>query len=102
MGYRYALHCGQLPGKPDIVLTSRKKVVFVHGCFWHAHNCRWGKVRPRTNSQYWKEKISSNTKRDKTHLKALKVAGWQILVIWECNLRAPQELKQKLAQFLQN
>jgi DNA mismatch endonuclease (patch repair protein) len=100
MGYRYALHCRQLPGKPDIVLTSRRKIVFVHGCFWHAHKCRWGDVRPKTNSQYWREKISSNAERDKKHLKALQLAGWRILVVWECQVRSPSKLTGRLSRFL--
>lgn len=100
MRYRYALHCRQLPGKPDIVLTSRKKIVFVHGCFWHAHKCRWGEVTPRTNGEYWKEKISSNTKRDKKHLKALRLAGWRVLVVWECQVRSPNRLTWRINRFL--
>jgi len=86
MGYRYALHCGNLPGKPDIVLTKRKRIVFVHGCFWHAHNCRRGAVRPKTNNQYWTEKIGSNVRRDKKHLKALKAAGWLVMIVWNAKL----------------
>src|SRR5215204_3893132 len=89
MGYRYALHCSNLPGKPDIVLTSRKKIVFVHGCFWHAHHCRRGTVRPRTNNQYWTEKIRSNVERDRKHLTALKAAGWLVMIVWECQVRTP-------------
>jgi DNA mismatch endonuclease (patch repair protein) len=85
-GYRYRLHCKDLPGKPDIVFRKQRKVIFVHGCFWHKHNCdyfRW----PQTNASFWKDKISSNVKRDEDMYSELETEGWHYLIIWECELR---------------
>lgn len=84
MGFRFRLHRKDLPGKPDIVLPRHRKVVFVHGCFWHMHRCRYGKVVPKTNAEFWQNKRQSNVDRDKRNLKKLKDEGWQTLVIWEC------------------
>ena len=101
MGYRYALHVKRLPGKPDIVLVSRRKVIFVHGCFWHNHRCRRGRRLPITNSKYWKEKRQRNADRDRRHTRCLRDEGWQVLVIWECWTRDEEALRKKLQAFLQ-
>lgn len=85
-GYRYRLHAKELPGKPDLIFPSRRKVVFVHGCFWHGHDCARGTRKPKTNSDYWKEKIARNRERDKTHLLALRRGGWKVRTIWECEM----------------
>lgn len=100
MGYRYALHAKNLPGKPDIVFVSRRKIIFVHGCFWHKHNCRHGSVSPATNSGYWNAKRERNAQRDREHVKALRKNGWHVLVIWECWTRDLSSLSKRLQGFL--
>jgi DNA mismatch endonuclease, patch repair protein len=84
MGYRYSLHRRDLPGKPDLVFTSRRKIIFVHGCFFHMHDCPYGRVVPKTNAEFWQTKRLSNVERDKRNLAALEDAGWQVLTVWEC------------------
>src|SRR6266700_6009312 len=90
MGYRYALHVKRLTGKPDIVLVSRRKVVFVHGCFWHNHTCRHGSKSPTTNSEYWDLKRKRNALRDREPIEALREDDWKVLVIWECWTRSSE------------
>jgi len=86
-GYRYRLHVKNLPGKPDIVLPKYKTVIFVHGCFWHGHaNCKYYVV-PKTNTDWWLQKINGNIAKDAKAVKALKKAGWKIITIWECKLK---------------
>jgi DNA mismatch endonuclease, patch repair protein len=86
-GFRYRLHVKNLPGKPDIVLPKYKTVIFVHGCFWHGHvGCRYYVV-PKTKTQWWLNKINSNTANDEKAIKALKNQGWKVINVWECNLR---------------
>lgn len=99
-GYRYRLHRRDLPGKPDIVFPGRKKVIFVHGCFWHGHDCHRGARLPKTNAAYWNDKISRNRKRDAVHLAALREMGWEALVIWECELSDMTEVMQRAQHFL--
>jgi DNA mismatch endonuclease (patch repair protein) len=86
-GYRYRLHAGKLAGKPDIVFPGRLKAIFVHGCFWHCHDCRYFKW-PKANAEFWRQKIGSNVLRDKTNYDALDRAGWRCMVIWECETKA--------------
>lgn len=100
MGYRYALHAKSLPGKPDLVFVSRKKIIFVHGCFWHKHNCRHGRISPVNNSDYWSGKRKRNAERDKEHIQALRREGWKVLVIWECWTRDADSLSKRLEAFL--
>ena len=100
LGFRYSLHRKDLPGKPDLVLTSRRKVIFVHGCFWHMHSCRYGRVVPKTNTDYWQPKRLSTVKRDKAHIRALKKDGWKVFIAWECQAKDPEKLKEKLLVFL--
>jgi DNA mismatch endonuclease (patch repair protein) len=100
MGYRYALHVKRLPGKPDLVFVSRRKIIFVHGCFWHKHNCRHGRVSPATNSGYWSAKREGNARRDREHVKALRSDGWRVLVLWECWTRDLGSLTKRLESFL--
>jgi len=100
MGYRYALHRKDLPGHPDLVLVKHKKVIFVHGCFWHMHKCRYGKVKPATNVKFWQTKREGNVARDKRNLRKLRKAGWKVLVIWECHTHNPEKLITRLKQFL--
>lgn len=100
MGYRYALNRTNLPGKPDIVLVKHKNIIFVHGCFWHMHNCKYGRVKPATNTNFWQTKRQSNKDRDKRNLKELRKQGWKILVIWECQTKNQDKLTKKLQYFL--
>lgn len=100
MGYRYRLHRRDLPGKPDLVFPSQRKAIFVHGCFWHMHDCRFGLVKPKTNIDYWQNKRLSNVERDKSHIAALKNAGWQVMVVWECQVKSPEALQATLIKFL--
>lgn len=101
MGYRYRLHRSDLPGKPDIVFGPRGKVLFVHGCFWHGHNCKRGSRKPATNSSYWKAKISRNVKRYLKQMDKLAADGWSTLTLWECELKNTEELKRRLVLFLE-
>jgi len=101
MGYRYRLHGKDLPGKPDLVFRGRKKVIFVHGCFWHLHSsCREGRI-PSTRSEYWAPKLNRNQSRDANHLNALRAAGWQVLIVWECEIRDLDPLKDRIRRFLE-
>lgn len=100
MGYRYRLHSKDLPGKPDLVFVGRKKVIFVHGCFWHGHKlCKRARI-PDANREYWSAKIARNAQRDQEHLAALHTSGWRSLVIWECELRDVAALQVKMKEFL--
>ena len=100
MGFRYKLHNSTLPGKPDLVLTRHKKIIFVHGCFWHMHTCRYGRVKPRTNAEFWENKRLGNVKRDRKNIRELKRNGWQILVVWECWTKNIPLLTNKVSKFL--
>lgn len=99
-GRRYRLNGAHLPGKPDLVFTSLRKLVFVHGCFWHGHDCARGARPPKDNAAYWTQKISRNRTRDVSTLRELRRAGWSSLVIWECETRDAAALSRKLAKFL--
>src|SRR5687767_7218174 len=100
LGYRYALHKKDLPGKPDIVLVRHRKIIDVHGCFFHVHKCRYGSVIPATNADFWKAKRLSNVERDKRNLRALKREGWDVLIVWECETRNPSSLETRVQSFL--
>jgi DNA mismatch endonuclease (patch repair protein) len=98
-GYRYRLHRGDLPGRPDLVFGPRHKVIFVHGCFWHAHGCNIAHI-PKSNTNYWLPKLRRNRARDLKNLKNLTVKGWRTLVLWECETRDEVGLKGRLRKFL--
>jgi DNA mismatch endonuclease, patch repair protein len=100
MGYRYRLHRKDLPGKPDLVFSRLHKVIFVHGCFWHGHDCARGARVPAQNRDYWTKKIARNTERDKRAPASLKALGWETLVIWECQTRDERRLNDNLQRFL--
>ena len=100
LGYRYRVHVRDLPGSPDLVFRSRKKVVFVHGCFWHGHDGCKVANRPKTRTAYWDEKFARNRERDVRNQRALKLLGWRSLVIWECELKDMRALGKKLRAFL--
>ncbi len=90
MGYRYRLHRKDLPGKPDLVFPKLRKIIFVHGCFFHLHDCRYGQVVPKTNAEFWKNKRNSNAERDRKNEAELKILGWNILIVWECMTKKNQ------------
>lgn len=101
MGYRYRLHRKDLPGKPDMVFPKRKKVIFVHGCFWHIHSCQYGQVKPKTNADFWEQKRQSNVTRDIQNLEKLEQLGWQVFTIWECEVKDTDLLRKKITEFLE-
>jgi len=101
MGYRYRLHRRDLPGKPDLVFPRLRKVIFVHGCFWHVHDCPYGRVQPATNAAFWSEKRGGNADRDRRHAAELRRAGWRSLVIWECEIRDSERLARRVKAFLE-
>jgi DNA mismatch endonuclease (patch repair protein) len=100
MGYRYRLHVKNLSGKPDLVFPRRRKIIFVHGCFWHMHNCKYGRVKPQTNAEFWQNKRLGNVGRDRKNLSLLKKDGWKVLVVWECWIKNPQSLTNRIIKFL--
>lgn len=100
MGYHFRLHRKDLPGKPDLVFSGLRKVVFVHGCFWHGHDCTRDARPPKANAEYWRKKIERNCIRDAASITELKVHGWRAAVIWECELKKPTRVKRRLARFL--
>ena len=85
-GFRYKINERKLPGSPDIVLPKYRSVIFIHGCFWHGHSCNSGKA-PATNTEFWKEKMNSNKKRDKQAIGNLKKLKWRVIVIWQCEIK---------------
>jgi DNA mismatch endonuclease (patch repair protein) len=99
LGYRYRLHAKNLPGKPDLVFPGRKKVIFVHGCFWHGHDCRQGRA-PTSRTDYWLPKLEENKKRDQAKIDQLATLGWRSLVIWQCKLRNREKLTESILDFL--
>lgn len=101
LGVRYRLHLDALSGRPDIAFPQLHKAIFVHGCFWHGHNCRYGRL-PKSNVRYWKEKIRRNRLRDSANRKALKELGWETLVVWQCNLKDEATLLARLKTFLKH
>ena len=102
MGYRYRLHKTELPGKPDMVFASRKKVIFVNGCFWHSHdNCKLSKP-PKSNKDYWIPKLNRNKERDASVNKMLYDLGWDVLTVWECELKTIDTVREKIKRFLEN
>jgi DNA mismatch endonuclease, patch repair protein len=102
MGFRYSLHRKSLPGKPDIVLPKQKTAIFVHGCFWHMHRCRYGKVVPATNKEFWQSKRLGNVERDKRKQRELRKAGWHVFTIWECLAKNTSRLEKRLRFLLGN
>jgi DNA mismatch endonuclease (patch repair protein) len=98
-GYRYRLQRKNLPGKPDIVLPKYHAVIFVNGCFWHRHNCKYSTI-PQTRSNFWYKKLNDNVQRDKKNIKELTSLGWKVLVIWECEIkRWDSDLEKRINDF---
>ncbi|MBZ9711475.1 very short patch repair endonuclease [Mesorhizobium sp. ESP7-2] len=102
LGFRYRLHRADLPGKPDLVFPTRRKVVFVHGCFWHGHICKRGARPPRQNAAYWSAKIARNVDRDARNQIELHNSGWDVFIVWECETKAGDRatLATRLDKFL--
>jgi DNA mismatch endonuclease (patch repair protein) len=101
MGYRYRLHRRDLPGNPDLAFPGRKKVIFVHGCFWHGHDCAHGRKRPKANATYWNQKLDRNLARDLKNQTLLRQNGWDVMIIWECELRDLDGMRERIARFLE-
>jgi DNA mismatch endonuclease (patch repair protein) len=100
LGYRYRLHARDLPGCPDLVFRQRKKVIFVHGCFWHRHaNCSIARM-PKSRLDFWKPKLEGNRKRDEKNRRTLSREGWKVLTLWECQLKNPARLERRIRRFL--
>jgi DNA mismatch endonuclease, patch repair protein len=100
LGYRYRLHARELPGCPDLVFRPRRKVIFVHGCFWHRHsNCALARM-PKSRLEFWEPKLQGNRERDDRNKKALHGEGWKVLTIWECQLDNVERLKKVIRRFL--
>lgn len=99
MGYRFRLHFSGLPGRPDLTFPRRKAVIFVHGCFWHGHDCGRG-TRPKTNSMFWDAKLKRNKERDQEQLNALSRAGWRTMIVWECQTKDRRSLAESIGSFL--
>ena len=103
-GYRYALHRKDLPGKPDLVFSRRRKIIFMHGCYWHGHECNQGRLA-KTNEAYWANKIANNQERDQRVIGQLEALGWGVSIVWSCQLRSAQKLANTIAnviRFLEN
>jgi DNA mismatch endonuclease (patch repair protein) len=100
LGYRYRLHGSKLPGRPDLVFAARRKAIFVHGCFWHRHTrCKYA-TTPKTRIRYWEEKFDTNVVRDRRNRRELKNAGWAVLTVWQCELKNPEKLTERVDEFL--
>src|SRR5688572_4811673 len=99
-GFRYRLHRRDLPGSPDLVFPGKRKVIFVHGCFWHRHTCQTGRRAVRTRSEYWKSKFERNVSRDLRKEQELAGLGWDVLVVWECEVKETGGLRERLIDFL--
>jgi len=100
LGYRYRLHAKDLPGCPDLVFSGRRKIIFVHGCFWHRHpRCRYS-TTPKSHVDFWLAKFEKNVARDRRERRELKKMGWSVLVAWQCELKNLQRLSQRIKAFL--
>lgn len=98
-GYRFRLHAAELAGRPDIVFRTRQTVIFVHGCFWHGHECRYGRL-PKSRSAFWSKKIERNRERDGEQTKGLRAGGWKVVIVWQCEIRNETRLMKKLVRAL--
>lgn len=96
----YRLHRSDLPGKPDVAFLGKKKAIFVHGCFWHGHDCAEGMRKPKSNVDYWLPKIERNRARDDECVRALESHGWSVLVLWECEIGSAEALAVALEEFM--
>lgn len=101
MGYRFRLHRSDLPGKPDIVFPGRRVAVFVHGCFWHRHAGCPSTRTPKSRVSFWTDKFNNNTRRDRAARRALRSAGWRVLVVWECQIANVERLVCRIRRFME-
>jgi DNA mismatch endonuclease (patch repair protein) len=101
MGFRYRLHVARLPGKPDLVFSRLKKVVEVRGCFWHQHKGCHDSHIPKSRTDYWAPKLAQNLKRDKQNERQLRSQGWQVMTLWECELKDPPSMSKRIRLFLE-
>lgn len=102
LGYHYRQHVKTLPGRPDLVFAARRKVIFVHGCFWHRHRgCRYA-TSPKTRRRFWEAKFARNVARDRRNKRELRRMGWAVLTVWQCELKKPERLAAQLDDFLSN
>ena len=101
LGYRFRLHNKSLPGTPDLVFTRLRKIIFVHGCFWHGHGCARGNRMPKSNRDYWNAKITRNRERDQLNLTKLEALGWEAWIVWECQINSLQ-VQGALVAFLES
>lgn len=100
-GYRYRLHARDLPGKPDLVFPARRKVIFINGCFWHRHrDCALARL-PKSRIEFWTDKLERNRERDERNVEALRDQGWEVLTVWECEIRDPTTLMPRVVAFLE-
>lgn len=99
LGYRFRLHRKGMPGSPDLVFPGRKKIVFVHGCYWHGHECKWGKL-PKSNVEFWQDKVLKNRARDARNVADLQMSGWAVYVVWQCETKDAGALEKTLKRFL--
>jgi DNA mismatch endonuclease, patch repair protein len=103
LGFRYRLHSSSLPGKPDLVFPRLRKIIFVHGCFWHRHGVRCALTRmPKSRVEFWQAKLQANRKRDDKNLSRLRAAGWKVLTVWECQTEEAEVLRTRVASFLES
>src|SRR5579883_2064755 len=100
MGYRFRLCVADLPGKPDIVFPRLHAAIFVHGCFWHGHQCKRGAQVPQTHTAFWKDKIARNVARDRKQTRTLREYGWRVMTVWQCQIRKQEHLISRLRHFL--
>ncbi len=100
MGYRYRLHVNSLPGKPDLVFPRYRKIIEIRGCFWHRHNCKRGLRTPASHREYWTAKIQRNVQRDHNNKIKLLAQGWKLLIIWDCETRKANKLRNRISKFL--
>jgi DNA mismatch endonuclease (patch repair protein) len=100
LGFRFRLYRRDMPGTPDLVLSRLRKVIFVHGCFWHQHDCRLGRKQPKSRPEYWLPKLARNVARDEASRIELQKLGWDVLVVWECETKMQALLEQKVRHFL--
>lgn len=102
MGYRYRLHVATLPGRPDLAFPRLRKVLFVHGCFWHGHRRCGKQTTPSSRREYWLPKLDRNKQRDRRNRRLLRKAGWGVLVVWECQLKNPEAVARRIRRFLES
>jgi DNA mismatch endonuclease (patch repair protein) len=99
LGFRFRLHRNDLPGRPDLVFPSLRRIIFVHGCFWHSHGCKLSHI-PKSNTEYWVPKLQRNSGRDRKNRRELKALGWTSLVLWECELPNVSRVRKRICDFL--